>query len=312
MITLFMELSLKIFLFTFFTLLSNLSNACLEGEDGKFSFIEKNNLRVEIDSPDRNSMTEEKFNFIIDRVDKIYRPIVESRGTFLRWKRNWKNPKVNAFASRTYDANVGKKVWNVSMYGGLARHEAITDDAFYLVACHEVGHHLGGAPLLKKGMNQWASNEGQSDYFAVTKCMRKIFEEDNNIELVSKMKIPEILKSKCSEHFSNENEAAICMRTAMAGKSFTNLMTTATWFTRLFRIKLTATDFNKTDNRVIYYTNDMHPRPQCRLDTYFQGSLCDKSAYNDMSSEDSNVGSCNSSENYDFGLRPACWFIYKR
>jgi hypothetical protein len=32
------------------------------------------------------------------------------------------------------------------MFGGLARHELVTDDGFMMVVCHETGHHLGGAP----------------------------------------------------------------------------------------------------------------------------------------------------------------------
>jgi len=33
----------------------------------------------------------------------------------------------------------------IHMFGGLARHPLMTEDAFLLVACHEFGHHYGGA-----------------------------------------------------------------------------------------------------------------------------------------------------------------------
>jgi len=69
--------------------------------------------------------------------------------------KHWEDGTVNAYASENGNNDV------ISMFGGLARHPAITPDAFYLVACHEIGHHLGGAP--KKGNTQWASNEGQAD-----------------------------------------------------------------------------------------------------------------------------------------------------
>ena len=66
------------------------------------------------------------------------------------------------------------------MFGGLARHKLVTPDGFALVACHEMGHHLGGAP--RRG--GWASNEGQSDYYATTKCARRIWAEDNNAAIM--------------------------------------------------------------------------------------------------------------------------------
>ena len=37
------------------------------------------------------------------------------------------------------------------MFGGLAGHETITTDAFALVACHELGHHIGGAQRKQAG-----------------------------------------------------------------------------------------------------------------------------------------------------------------
>jgi Zn-dependent protease with chaperone function len=54
------------------------------------------------------------------------------------------------------------------MFGGLARDPLVTKDGFSAVICHEIGHHIAGAP--RKGFS-WASNEGQADYFATTKCL---------------------------------------------------------------------------------------------------------------------------------------------
>jgi hypothetical protein len=82
------------------------------------------------------------------------------------------------------------------VYGGLARHGEITPDGFALVLCHEIGHHLGGVPRYS-GANGWASNEGQSDYFAATKCLRRAWQSDQNEDLISRMGIPSELRSKC-------------------------------------------------------------------------------------------------------------------
>ena len=80
---------------------------------------------------------------------------------------------MNAFAKQ------GASTWEVHMYGGLARHQAVTADGFALVVCHELGHHLGGAPQKVDwfGRLRWASNEGQADYWGTAKCFRKLLEE---------------------------------------------------------------------------------------------------------------------------------------
>lgn len=78
--------------------------------------------------------------------------------------------------------------WVVNMYGGLARHNEITIDGFALVLCHEIGHHLGGAPKYG-GFNTWGTNEGGSDYFATLKCLRRIFQNDDNTKAIENMTI---------------------------------------------------------------------------------------------------------------------------
>jgi hypothetical protein len=169
----------------------------------------------------KTGLSEEQFNAVIDKVVTVYDSIVSSAGGKLSVQRNWEDGTVNAYASRSGN------VWQVAMFGGLARHETITEDGFALVVCHEIGHHIGGAP--KKGGGgwwggaSWATNEGQADYFATLKCLRKVFLNDDNASVVRGMTVPASLKSKCKAEFKNKAEAAICIRGGMAGLSVAKL-----------------------------------------------------------------------------------------
>jgi hypothetical protein len=259
---------------------------------GKTGFMPENHLWISKTDKATNGMTEERFNQIIDRVAKVYEPIVESKGAKYVVNRNWDDGTVNAYA------NQENGVWYVNMFGGLARHELVTDDGFMLVVCHETGHHLGGAP--RYNGNDWASNEGQADYFGTLKCMRKVISEDDNVAIVAKMNVDAEAVKKCQLVYKSENEIAMCERISMAGKSLAMLLGDLGGSSKV--------SFATPDKKVVKKTNDAHPKAQCRLDTYFQGTLCDKSVDEDVSNTDVKVGTCVKSEGFKNGLRPLCWY----
>jgi hypothetical protein len=274
--------------------------------DGKDGILPKNDLYIPVHAKKPNAgLSEAQFNATIDKVSAVYAPIVASMGGQLYVERNWKDGTVNAYASQQ------GKTWKVAMFGGLARHEAITEDGFALVICHEIGHHIGGAPKIGAsgggtwgggaGINQWASNEGQSDYFATLKCLRKVFLNDDNAAIVKTLKAPKFLVDNCKKATKkNKDDAALCIRTSMAGKSVTDLFAALS--------KLPATNFETPDANVVSRTDDRHPKAQCRLDTYYQGSLCDINMNEDVSQTDEVQGTCHPSLGHKTGLRPLCWF----
>lgn len=241
-------------------------------------------------------ITEEEFNNVIEKVGNIYIPIAASMGGSLQIARKWSDGTVNANATRMGGA------WNVNMYGGLARHATITSDGFSLVLCHEIGHQLGGAPKVAGflGFNRWASNEGQADYFSTLKCLRQVFLNDNNEEAVAKLKAPEHLVQACQKAWANKNDKDICVRSGMAGASVAALFAA-------LRSKPEA-QFHTPDAVEVAKTNDAHPAHQCRLDTYFQGALCEKIVGEEVSQKDEVKGTCHGSTGHTVGLRPRCWF----
>ncbi len=282
-------------LVAFSIMLSGTSFAC--SEDGSSGFLPENDFNIPVGAKRRGGLSEAQFNAVIDKVEAIYAPIVDEMGGELKIARKWEDGTVNANATRIFG-------WNVNMYGGLARHETITEDGFALVLCHEIGHHLGGAPKVGFFLNRWASNEGQADYFATLKCLRKTFLNDDNVKIVRKMKAPKTLIEACTKQWRTLDESALCVRNGMAGASVSNLFAA-------LRNKPEG-KFETPDTTVVSRTNDAHPDFQCRLDTYFQGALCEVSMNEEVSQKDEVQGTCHRSLGHEIGVRPLCWFKPKK
>ena len=192
--------------------------SCALGKAG--GFFPKNNLQYPVRLTEGVGLSESDFNQVISRVSKIYSPIVKQKGGILEIQRKWEDSTVNAYAERD-----GKK-YIVAMFGGLARHPLISVDGFSLVLCHEVGHHLGGAPKYAEQLPEGAfmSNEGQADYFGNLKCLRRFAEKDDNEKIVAALKVPPPVERLCSKSFSNRNDYLICQRNAMAGFNLSKVL----------------------------------------------------------------------------------------
>lgn len=288
------------FLISFTTL------ACIEKDD---EFVPNGNslsIPTSYINPLNNApITEAQFNKVTDEVTKIYYPIVINRGALLKVNKLWEKETVNANASRR------KNLYVVNMYGGLARHPLNTIDGYTLVLCHELGHHLGGKPFV----NSWASNEGQSDYFATAKCLRKYFSKKNNQLAVSKMTVPATVQEECFKSFGLSKDHALCVRSAMAGLALSNVLDAMnnksmvpglTWgkASQSDKDKIKGPDFTTTDPKIVKITNPRHPKAQCRLDTYFAGALCHIPSHLDLSPNYEKIGACLSGKS----ARPACWY----
>ena len=305
--------------------LATSSFACsIDGSRANGGFVPENNLKIPVNYSKgiKSGLSEAQFNAVIDKVETIYAPIVSSLGGKLNVERNWTDGTVNAYASQS------GKTWKVAMFGGLARHETITEDGFALVICHEIGHHIGGSP--KKGeissptptptpgggwwggsspttpapaLASWASNEGQADYFANLKCLRRVFLNDDNAAIIKSLNAPKSLTDACSKAHpgkSGKADKEACIRGGMAGMSVSRLF-------MALRNSNVEPKFETPDTKVVSKTDDNHPAYQCRLDTYFQGSLCDVDFNTDVSQKDETVGTCHKLNGQTSGLRPLCW-----
>ena len=262
-------------------------------------FLEENDLNISVNDRNISEVTEEIFNQVLDRLYDIYAPIVvENLGRRFYIDRNWESGLVNAYARRSGIYSI------ISMYGGLARHITMTPDGFALVACHEIGHHLGGLPR-KPPWNpmappHWSSVEGQADYYGTLKCLRKYFALDNNVEVINDMEVDPYVVERCAEIFTEDEDQAICQRSAMAGLSTANLSRAI--------FGGPVIDFQTPDPNFVDETSSSQSSAQCRLDIYLAGALCDKDASIDVSGTDINQGVCSRVEGYSVGVRPMCWY----
>lgn len=268
--------------------------ACTEPGTG---FLPENNLSIPV-SEKSVGLSSQQYHAVIDKVLKVYRPIARDYGAILRVNRKWTSEVVNA---GTYRDDKKPYLWIINLYGGFARHPHITEDGYALVVCHEIGHHIGGAPKkVVDNVTSWASTEGQSDYFATLKCLRKVFASEDNIKIVRSLDVPDRVKEDCEKSFLTGWEVALCIRTSMAGLSVAKVNAD----TR----KVELPDFTTPDPTTVEVTSNNHPVPQCRLDTYFAGSVCEVPSTDVVSQEDEAKGTCHRKFKMTSGLRPGCWF----
>jgi hypothetical protein len=261
-------------------------------------FVPENNLRIPVQRGwgPRTGITEAEFTAVIDKFEKLYTDDFKAKGAVLQVNRLWTNETVNASAEQTGNT------WIINMYGGLARHATITRDGFALVICHEAGHHLGGAPKYKGWFgDDWASNEGQADYYAGLKCLRRFFKDEMRGYRVRRTEDNQIVVDTCRAQHARAADQRICVRAALAGMSVAKLF-------QALRKETVAPSFATPDKKVVTKMLDAHPPTQCRLDTYFAGAACKKQVSEELSNTDYNAGSCTTETGATVGVRPLCWF----
>lgn len=258
-----------------------------------------------------SNVTEEMFNQITDDAIKFFEPVAAAKGVKLIANKDWKDSTVNASAYQSGNT------WYINMYGGLARRPEVTPDGYAMVVCHELGHHFGGYTF-SGGFGGWASNEGQSDYFATHACAKIIWGRDfrGNESWRRIRNIPPVVQEKCSMAWPNNvNAQGWCVRTSAAGLSLANLLNALGGGRK-------PVAFETPDTSVVSRTNHAHPAAQCRLDTYFAGALCNKAwdinkipgkghARGQSSAEaemEAMQYSCFAKEGHPIGTRPTCWF----
>lgn len=257
-------------------------------------FVPANNLRIPVGMFTAGGITQEQFDAVLNRVDDIYKGEVARAGGTLKINHMWSDATVNASASRQGNT------WVLNMYGGLARHQTINVEGMALVACHEMGHHIGGAPKISGWFSTWATNEGGADYFAGLKCLRRFFAQDDNKAILANVTIDPLVKATCEKQFTTEADQLICQRISMAGESVAYLF-------QALRNETTPPKFSTPDTHKVTKMDDNHPGTQCRLDTYYAGFTCASSVNEAVSDTDYKVGSCYAARD-TVGVRPTCWF----
>jgi hypothetical protein len=263
-------------------------------------FVPQNNLKIPVGARTHfgitggPGITEDQYNAIMDRLESIYAPVIKQRGGTFVINRLWTDDTVNSSAEQQGNQ------WIINMYGGIARHPDVTIEGEALIACHETGHHLGGAPKESGLGGSWATDEGGADYFATLKCLRNFFAQDDNATILSGMTLDPVAVSKCEAQFTAKTDQDICKRISLSAQSVSYL------FQDLSSEK-TRPSFATPDPSQVSVTNDDHPATQCRMDTYFNGDICAVAASVPNSDTDFKAGTCVQGVDA-MGYRPRCWF----
>lgn len=266
-----------------------------------------NKLHLEPTPHERSNISQAQFNSIISKAEAIYAQVFKANKANLKIHRYWDDDTVNASATQS------GSLWEVNMYGGLARRREITADGFTMVVCHELGHHLGGFSFYNDADMTWAANEGQSDYFATQACAREMWKDEPEENAKARKTVKPFAKKVCDTNFTLQPERDICYRTSMAGLSLATLLAKLR--------KAPAPKFETPDTSIVDVTFDEHPDSQCRLDTYVAGSLCSvpfrksvipaKKLSNKFGAEaerEAGKTSCLARDGWLSAQRPRCWF----
>ena len=264
----------------------------------------------------RTGLTKEEFYLVLDELKEVYTPVFEGLGKTFLIMYLWTKSRVLSTALQAGND------WTISMFGGLARHKHTTLDSFRLAACHEIGHHLGGAPTqLKKIKDRWSSSwsstEGQADYYASFICMKKLIMEGQKQALevaapdlsIYEDKEYTLAETACSKRFTDEQTVEgldsnyrVCLRTVLAGLSLGRSLVDGS--NPDVNLSLGTPD----DTVVSAIEHNRYPRAQCRVDTYMASALCDNNIQVVLDKEDPNLATCNRVDGFEYGLRPLCWY----
>ena len=252
----------------------------------------------------QSRLTEIEFYGILDQLEALYSPDFAEKGTMLKITGDWTNNDYKA------DYNFTKEnTYTVSISGGLAQHRLSNADTMALIICHEIGHYLGGYPKRHISISKdfLATIEGQADYFATAKCLKKYFREDDNKNIVKQMLLPAIVQESCDKSFQDPEAAFICKRSSMASLAAVKIMVALK--PSLFpNLEMSPINFETPSLEIAFIP--LHPTGQCRLDTFFQGALCNKPETVNFSDTDFRQGACTRGEGFsgNNGARPLCWF----
>lgn len=242
-----------------------------------------------------------EFMSVANKIRDYYTPLLKKAGKKLEVKADWFSSRENASSSQSKDT------WYVLLSGGFARLKYMTADAYLMVACHEMGHHLGGFPQYPKDTPlKWASAEGQSDYYAALKCFKNIRRGELETFKADFLDVPDFARKSCRLQHKTNSEYRLCLRGVRAAADFGSML--------LYRRTKKARDpmahfVNSTE--VVEETNSGYSDSVCRAETARRGSLCNVSSLTAISKSNEQVGVCHSRNGQQVGARPECWFKAK-
>ena len=255
------------------------------------AFLTAVSLLLMVSGNATGGIQKQRFEQIIDLFQDLYGPEFQNRQHRLRIMGHWESERLEASARKDMDTEGQLAV--ITITGGLARHETITEGAFALVICHEIGHFLAGLPA-----HGIFSTEGQSDYFAASACMRQLIPHISAGNMSDTRGTPVLVRKQCGTSFADEWNRNICMQTAMAGFSLSHYFA--------HKQKIDTPRFESPDPNEVEVLGFGTQTVQCRLDTYIAAALCNPEI--EGATYPDRHWLCSRSGERSYAARPRCWY----
>jgi hypothetical protein len=204
-----------------------------------------------------SELTEETFRETVSFFRETYTPIMHQAGGQFRIQAEWRDNRHAAWSA------ISGNQWRMWLFGGMARHPALTLDGYKAVICHEIGHFLGGEPRTAQGV----SAEAQADYYAAESCLPYIWHEDPSTNAPATDRnptLPQAIVDRCNDAWSDDSRAQICQRSLRAGWTTLNMNASIR--------EIEAPNFLTPDTQEASATILGYPSLQCRLDTFVAGA----------------------------------------
>lgn len=207
-----------------------------------------------VGSANVSSVSEQDYLALVaDFQSRYMKAVIDKTGMPLIIPNEWASPYFAAYAIKK------DSYLQISLWGGMARAPGFTKAVLAAVLCHELGHILGGAPLQTIPGSEWASIEGQSDFFAAQVCLPEYFRR--HPELIPLATIEPQIMQMCGDNVD-------CERTAQAGWNLVNL------FQKYSYREFTPVRLDLREKPAAELILNTYPSDQCRLDTYIEGARC--------------------------------------
>lgn len=221
--------------------------------------------------PEALGFNEEQYHKVLGTFMVEYHQLVKTKtGHDFAVKFEWQNNYFGAFAQKEADKNR----YSISLWGGMSRAEGMTEEVAYFILCHELGHIMAGDPKQTIPGSDWASSEGQSDFFAAKRCLPHLMKKLQ----FKKRYTSERVKKICAGNQECETIASI-------GREFVAFA--QKWSYQNY----TEVNLNTAPSEVpSEMLRNRYPSDQCRLESVIKGASClvDKNC-----------------------ARPVCWYTKK-
>lgn len=206
-----------------------------------------------------NSYPERRFLLVTESFERFFKPHFASLGKEFFLDVDWGDGAVNAWAWKEGDR------YSLEIPGGIARFHTMSEEAFVMNLCHELGHLMGGAPASTSEI----SYEGQSDYFATAKCFKRfapyVNQQLGGFQSGSERTIfaeEAEFKARCL----NEVNPQVCEQ------SLRGALGATAYYAELEKAKTPS--LKTPDTTLTRSTLSAHPKSQCRFDTMVAGTFC--------------------------------------